>query len=1006
MGSVEGIHLHSTKLSMAVSAMRRVFLSFLLLFLVSSSPSYSISLHNSSSLQMQASIFLSLKQAFYVPTTCLDTWNESNFMSLCSWTGIQCDDMGSSVVSLDISNFNISGVISPAIGELQSLLNLSIAGNSFSGLFPPELHKLTSLRFLNISNNQFNGSLSWNFSSLRELEVLDVYNNNFFGSLPLGVTELPKLKHLDLGGNYISGKIPPSYGAMEELNYLSLAGNDLGGLIPGELGNLTNLKQLYLGYFNEFDGGIPPEFGKLVNLVHLDLSSCGLEGPIPPELGNLNKLDTLFLQTNQLSGSIPHQFGNLSSLKSLDLSNNGLTGEIPVEFSELRELSLLHLFINKLHGEIPRFIAELPKLEVLKLWQNNFTGTIPPKLGQNGKLTELDLSTNKLTGLVPRSLCLGRKLRILILLNNFLFGPLPDDLGDCVTLLRVRLGQNYLSGSIPYGFLYLPELSLMELQNNYLTGWFAEDPNKVPSKLGQLNLSNNRLSGSIPSSIGNFSSLQALLLGGNQFTGEIPSELGRLKNLLKLDMSRNNLTGRIPPDIGNCLLLTYLDLSQNQLSGPIPVQISQIHILNYLNISWNHLNQSLPKEIGAIKSLTSADFSHNDFSGRIPESGQFAYFNSTSFVGNPRLCGSYLNPCNYSATAPLQFDDGQSARPPVTSRFKLLFALCLLVCSVVFVILAVIKTRSVRRRSSKTWRLTAFQKLEFGSEDILECLKENNIIGRGGAGIVYKGTMPNGEEVAVKRLLGISKGSSHDNGFSAEIQTLGRIRHRNIVRLLAFCSNKETNLLVYEYMPNGSLGEVLHGKRGGYLEWDTRLKIAIEAAKGLCYLHHDCSPLIVHRDVKSNNILLDSDFEAHVADFGLAKFLQDTGTSECMSAIAGSYGYIAPEYAYTLRVDEKSDVYSFGVVLLELITGRRPVGDFGEEGLDIVQWTKMNTNWNKEGVMKILDERLTNVPLDEAMQVFFVGMLCVQEHSVERPTMREVVQMLVQAKQPSTFPSR
>ncbi|XP_013709288.1 leucine-rich repeat receptor-like serine/threonine-protein kinase BAM1 [Brassica napus] len=163
--------------------------------------------------------------------------------------------------------------------------------------------------------------------------------------------------------------------------------------------------------------------------------------------------------------------------------------------------------------------------------------------------------------------------------------------------------------------------------------------------------------------------------------------------------------------------------------------------------------------------------------------------------------------------------------------------------------------------------------------------------------------MPNGDQVAVKRLAAMSRGSSHDHGFNAEIQTLGRIRHRHIVRLLGFCSNHETNLLVYEYMPNGSLGEVLHGKKGGHLHWDTRYKIALEASKGLCYLHHDCSPLIVHRDVKSNNILLDSNFEAHVADFGLAKFLQDSGTCECMSAIAGSYGYIAPEYAYTLKIE-------------------------------------------------------------------------------------------------------
>ncbi|XP_010918071.1 uncharacterized protein [Elaeis guineensis] len=982
-----------------------LFLSLLLLFLFSpssASPNNSLS----SSLRKQASILVSLKQSFYTSDLLLESWNMSNHAALCSWAGVRCDDTKRLVVELNVSNSNISGFISPAIAELKSLRYLSVASNSLSGEFPPIITKLSGLQHLNISNNLFNGTLAWKFYTMVELEVFDAYNNDFSGFLPLGLSMLPKLRHLDLGGNYFSGAIPASYGDFKGLSYLSLAGNDLSGFIPVELGKLGSLEQLYLGYYNEFDGGIPAELGTLANLVHLDLSSCGLEGEIPPQLGNLKKLDTLFLHANQLIGIIPPQLGNLSSLRYLDISNNALTGEIPKKFSQLRELVLLHMFMNRLHGEIPEFMAELPNLETLMLWRNNFTGTIPPELGRNGKLRELDLSSNKLTGVVPKALCFGRRLEILILLNNFLFGPLPDDLGECTTLSRVRMGQNYLSGSIPRGFLYLPELSLMELQNNYLTGVITEDPTKKPAKLGQLNLSNNRLFGPIPSSIGNFSALQILLLGGNQFTGLVPPQVGLLNHMLKIDMSRNNFSGTIPPEIGDCLLLTYLDLSQNQLSGPIPAQISRIRILNYLNVSWNHLNQSIPKEIGSMKSLTSVDFSHNDFSGRIPETGQFAYFNASSYLGNPQLCGSVSNPCNFTSTSQFRSDRHVGARSQLPGKFKLLFALGLLTCSIVFATTVVIKTRSMIRRNSKSWKLTAFQKLEFGSEDIVECLKENYIIGRGGAGIVYRGTMPNGEQVAVKRLLGITKGSSHDNGFSAEIQTLGKIRHRYIVRLLAFCTNKETNLLVYEYMRNGSLGEVLHGKRGGYLNWQIRLRIATEAAKGLCYLHHDCCPPILHRDVKSNNILLDADFEAHVADFGLAKYLRDTGASECMSAIAGSYGYIAPEYAYTLKVDEKSDVYSFGVVLLELITGRRPVGDFGEEGLDIVQWARMNTNWSKEGVVKILDPRLINVPLEEAMQVFFVGMLCIQEQSVERPTMREVVQMLEQTKQFFGFQSR
>lgn len=507
-----------------------------------------------------------------------------------------------------------------------------------------------------------------------------------------------------------------------------------------------------------------------------------------------------------------------------------------------------------------------------------------------------------------------------------------------------------------------------------------------PVKLGQLDLSNNLFSGPLPSSLSNFSSLQTLLLSGNKFSGPIPPMIGELLQVLKLDLSRNSFSGPVPPEIGNCFHLSFLDMSQNNLSGPIPSDMSNIRNLNYLNLSRNHLNQTIPKSLGSLKSLTVADFSFNDFAGKLPESGQFSLFNASSFAGNPLLCGPLLNnPCNFTTVT------NTPGKAP--SNFKLIFALGLLICSLIFATAALIKAKTFKKSSSDSWKLTTFQKLEFTVTDIIECVKDGNVIGRGGAGIVYHGKMPNGVEIAVKKLLGFGN-NSHDHGFRAEIQTLGNIRHRNIVRLLAFCSNKDTNLLVYEYMRNGSLGEALHGKKGAlFLGWNLRYKIAIEAAKGLCYLHHDCSPLIVHRDVKSNNILLNSSFEAHVADFGLAKFLVDGGASQCMSAIAGSYGYIAPEYAYTLKVDEKSDVYSFGVVLLELLTGRRPVGDFGD-GVDIVQWSKRATNSRKEDAMHIVDPRLTMVPKDEAMHLFFIAMLCSQENSIERPTMREVVQML------------
>lgn len=812
------------------------------------------------------------------------------------------------------------------------------------------------------------------------------------GDLPISVSEMTSLRHLHLGGNYFTGKIPSEYGSWEHLEYLAVSGNGLGGVIPPEIGNLTKLRQLYVGYYNIYDGGIPAEIGNLTDLIRLDMANCGLSGEIPPELGNLQNLDTMFLQVNALSGPLTPELGNLKNLKSMDLSNNMLSGEIPAEFAKLSNLTLLNLFRNKLHGAIPEFIGDMPDLEVLQLWENNFTGSIPQGLGKNGKLQLLDLSSNKLTGNLPPYMCSGNNLETLITLGNFLFGEIPESLGQCESLSRIRMGENFLNGSIPKGLFGLPKLTQVELQDNYLTGAFPES-HSISDNLGQISLSNNQLTGSLPPTIGNFSGVQKLLLDGNKFSGQIPPEIGRLQQLSKMDFSNNRISGTVAPEISQCKLLTFVDLSRNQLSGEVPTEITGMRILNYLNLSRNHLVGSIPASIATMQSLTSVDFSYNNLSGLVPGTGQFSYFNYTSFLGNPELCGPYLGPCKDGV---VNSTHQAHAKGPLSASVKLLLVIGLLICSIAFAVAAIIKARSLKKASdSRSWKLTAFQRLDFTCDDVLDSLKEDNIIGKGGAGIVYKGAMPNGDNVAVKRLPAMTRGSSHDHGFNAEIQTLGRIRHRHIVRLLGFCSNHETNLLVYEYMPNGSLGEVLHGKKGGHLHWDTRYKIAVEAAKGLCYLHHDCSPLILHRDVKSNNILLDSNFEAHVADFGLAKFLQDSGTSECMSAIAGSYGYIAPEYAYTLKVDEKSDVYSFGVVLLELVSGRKPVGEFGD-GVDIVQWVRKMTDSNKESVLKVLDPRLPTVPLQEVMHVFYVAMLCVEEQAVERPTMREVVQILTE----------
>ncbi|XP_031255310.1 receptor-like protein kinase HSL1 [Pistacia vera] len=957
-----------------------MLLFFLSLFL-SSSPLLTLSL-NQEGLYLQRA-----KQGLSVPNNFLSSWDNSRDDTPCHWHGITCDS-ANRVISIDLSQSQLSGPFPLFFCRLQYLTSLSLHDNFINSTLPDQVSTCQSLTVLNLSSN-------W-----------------IVGKFPDTLSQLKNLKHLDLSANNFSGGIPPSFGHFASLETLYLMANLLDGTISGALGNISTLKELLLA-FNPFSPGpIPSELGNLTNLEYLWLSDCNRVGPIPESLTRLPKLNTLDLSLNRLTGPIPSSITELRSIEQIELYNNSLSGELPVKWRntttllrldastneltgtippELCELQLesLNLFENRLEGTLPEIISGSINLKELKLFNNKLSGHLPSQLGTNSALQVLDVSYNQFSGEIPEGLCSNGSLEDLVLIYNSFSGQIPESLGKCQSLRRVRLKHNLLSGTVPEKFWGLPHVSLFELVDNSFTGQISKLVSGAYN-LSVLLVSKNQFSGPIPDEVGSLDKLVEFSASDNKFTGRIPGSLVHLGQLGRLDLSGNELSGGIPEKIQGWRNLYDLNLADNKLSGEIPAEIGSLPVLNYLDLSWNSFSGKIPLELQNLK-LNSFNLSDNQLSGEIPPLYAKEIFKN-SFVGNPGLCGDLAGLCP-------DMDRSKNQGYLWILRSIFILAAVVFVVGIVWFYVKYRNFRKTKRRIALTkWK--SFHKIGFSEFEIIGCLKEENLIGSGASGRVYKVVLNSGEAVAVKKLFGrpnrenASNGSQRDE-FEVEVETLGKIRHKNIVRLWCCCNSGVSKLLVYEYMPNGSLGDFLHSSKAGLLDWPTRYKIALDAAEGLSYLHHDCVPPIVHRDVKSNNILLDGEFNARVADFGVAKVVERVSKGqESMSGIAGSCGYIAPEYAYTLRVNEKSDIYSFGVVLLELVTGRLPIDpEFGDK--DLVKW--VCTTLDQRDFDSVIDSKLDSSHKEEMCRVLEVSLLCTNALPINRPSMRKVVKLLQEA---------
>ncbi|CAN1345264.1 Probably inactive leucine-rich repeat receptor-like protein kinase At5g48380 [Linum perenne] len=486
--------------------------------------------------------------------------------------------------------------------------------------------------------------------------------------------------------------------------------------------------------------------------------------------------------------------------------------------------------------------------------------------------------------------------------------------------------------------------------------------------------------------------------------GQFPRGLKNCTSITGLDLSSNELSGPIPDDIDLLIgFVTSLDLSSNAFSGPIPTNLSNCSYLNVLNLDHNRLTGQIPGEISNLGRIKTFNVANNLLSGPLPR-----FHNATippeNYANNPGLCGGLnLDPCIVDGSKKTKngIIIGATIAGVTVAAIGIGIALLLFIRKGPMTM----KKKDDDPEGNKWAKsLKAVKGAKSVSKmklnDLMKATNnfhKDNIIGSGRTGTMYKAVLEDGTALMVKRL---QDSQRSEQEFLSEMNTLGSVKHSNLLPLLGFCIASKERLVVYENMENGSLYVNLHGEDEDRkpLEWSVRLKIAIRAAKGFAWLHHNCNPRILHRNISSKCIMLDAKFEPRISDFGLARLMNpiDTHLSTFVNGEFGDLGYVAPEYARTLRATPKGDVYSFGIVLLELVTSEKPTQvsrapeDFRG---NLVDWVKLLSSKSK--LRDAMDKSLLGKGVDsEVFQVLKVACNCVGEAPKERPTMFEVYQLL------------
>ncbi|KAL1826759.1 hypothetical protein ACET3Z_005171 [Daucus carota] len=778
----------------------------------------------------------------------------------------------------------------------------------------------------------------------------------------------------------LSGSLPSQLSSLSQLKTLALQNNNLSGSLPS-LANLSSLEQVFLGD-NAFSS-IPPDF--FVGLSSLQSFSISENNKLsswvlPDSLKDCVSLVNLSASNASIVGSIPDFFDSFPSLQNLRLSYNNLSGPLPKSFggSEIQNLWLNNQLMG-LSGTID-VLSNMSQLSQVWLQENRFTGQLPD-LTKCDSLFDLQLRDNQLSGLVPHSLTQLPNLVNISLQNNKLQGELPvfkkgvqsslgtetnsfcrDTQGPCDPQVNVLL-------SVAGAMGYPGSLAESWKGNDACAKWTFITCDTQGKNVTTVNFAKQHFGGTISPDFANLTSLRTLLLSDDDLKGSIPQSLTTLPDLQLLDVSNNNLSGPIPVfrpgfklvTIGNPLLGKNISDGGNgdkPGSGPnsTPNEDSPggskgvsggiiagvvIAVLVFVVVALFVSYKCYTKK-------------HHQRFGRVtrPEDGKELF--SDNVAGGMNGIGGVSELQSQSS--------GDHSEMPVFEGGSSI----------------VISVQVLRQ--------------------VTDNFSEKNILGRGGFGVVYKGELHDGTKIAVKRMESGVMGTKGLNEFQAEIAVLTKVRHRHLVALLGYCINGNERLLVYEYMPQGTLSQHLFEyEELGYppLSWKQRVTIALDVARGVEYLHSLAQQSFIHRDLKPSNILLGDDMRAKVADFGLVKNAPD-GKYSVETRLAGTFGYLAPEYAATGRVTTKVDIYAYGVVLMEIITGRKALDEsLPEEISHLVAWFR-RVLINKDNIRKAIDQVLDpdEETFDSISKVAELAGHCTARDPLQRPDMGHAVNVL------------